>query len=174
MVQRDKKNVVIEAFKSIINCIMAYSLNKLVGLGKNEQDAERRTTEAITKITSVMTSLLDDQVTLAFSFPLIEIHKYSTNFKSSEIYTMAVEGFCKLFMTGHLLSAKLFSKLLIMYYSPLTENDKKLRSCLAYFLPQFSFLRRYSGELKRSLQFPSFRTIRVFQAQISFALNSRL
>lgn len=119
MIQRDKKDIIIEAFKAVINCIMAYSLNKLVS---HLDDAENTKTEATTKIISAMTSLLDSE--------------------DSDMYTCAVEGFCKLFMTGHIISAKLFSKLLIMYYSPLTENDKKLRACLACFLPQFAFMRR--------------------------------
>lgn len=77
--------------------------------------------ERTAKILAVMTSLLDSL--------------------DPEIYATAVEGFCKLFMTGHIVSAKLLSKLIIMYYSPITENDVKLRSCLSTFLPQFSFLR---------------------------------
>ena len=36
MIQVDKKEIVIEAFKSIIKCIMAYSLTKLIKL-KQEQ-----------------------------------------------------------------------------------------------------------------------------------------
>lgn len=77
--------------------------------------------ERTAKILAVMTSLLDSE--------------------DPEIYTTAVEGFCKLYMTGHIVSAKLLSKLIIMYYSPITENDVKLRACLSAFLPQFSFLR---------------------------------
>lgn len=59
----------------------------------------------------------------------------------SDICTEAVVGFCKLYMTGHIMSSKLFSKLLIMYYSPLTEGDIRLRACLTAFLPQFAFMR---------------------------------
>lgn len=116
VIQRDKKEIVIEAFKAMINCIMAFSVKRLV-----RADDEQENMEATGKIMSVMTSLLDHD--------------------ESDVYTLAVEGFCKLYMTGHILSAKLFSKLLIMYYSPLTENDVKLRSFLSAFLPQFSFFR---------------------------------
>jgi len=61
------------------------------------------------------------------------------DFDDAEIYTMAVEGFCKLFMTGHVLSAKLFIKLLIMYYNPRNQNDMQLRAILTCFFPQFAF-----------------------------------
>ena len=58
-----------------------------------------------------------------------------------EIYTAAVEGICKLYTTGHIVLAPLLSKLIIMYYSPKTEDDVKLRACLSCFLPKFSFFR---------------------------------
>lgn len=58
-----------------------------------------------------------------------------------EICTEAVEGFSKLYMTGHVMSSKIFSKLFIMYYSPLTVCHTRLRACLTEFLPQFAFMR---------------------------------
>ncbi|RNA41325.1 condensin complex subunit 3 isoform X2 [Brachionus plicatilis] len=116
VMQRDKKEIVIEAFKAVINCIMAFSVKNLVS-----SDDDDVSVEVTGRIMSVMTGLLDHE--------------------ESEVYTLAVDGFCKLYMTGHILSAKLFSKLLIMYYSPLSENDVNLKSFLSAFLPQFSFLR---------------------------------
>lgn len=119
----------------MINCIMAFSMNRLANLDMADSSVLNSTGPAPTatpidpqqiaertaKILAVMTSLLDSE--------------------DPEIYTTAVEGFCKLYMTGHIVSAKLLSKLIIMYYSPITENDVKLRACLSAFLPQFSFLR---------------------------------
>ena len=61
MIQRDKKEIIIEAFKAVINSIMAYSLNKLVS---HLDDTEQVKVEATTKIISIMTSLLDHDVCL--------------------------------------------------------------------------------------------------------------
>ena len=61
MIQRDKKVIIIEAFKAVINSIMAYSLNKLVS---HLDDTEQVKVEATTKIISIMTSLLDHDVCL--------------------------------------------------------------------------------------------------------------
>ena len=137
VVQRDKREVMLEAFKALTNCILAFSIAKLVatttttsadlpaaaalGGGGGGEEEEALRLEATGKILAVMTSLLDHD--------------------ERDVYTCAVEAFCKLFMTGHILSAKLFSKLLIMYYSPLTANDVRLRACLATFLPLFAFYR---------------------------------
>ena len=126
IIQRDKREIVIEAFKGMINCIMAFSITKLVNSNEMKSDGASGDdsiliAEATQKIMIVMTSLLDHEDPI--------------------VYTTAVEGFCKLYMTGHILSAKLFSKLVIMYYSPLHESDLKLRSILSAFLPQFAFLK---------------------------------
>ena len=59
IIQSDKNEVVFEAFKAIINSIMAYSLVKLVG-GKDEPEEVR--TENTTQIMSILTSLLDHRV----------------------------------------------------------------------------------------------------------------
>lgn len=118
IIQCDKKDVVIEAFKACINCIMAFSMDKLINTDSEDTNTRQIATG---KILSVMTALLDHE--------------------DSDVYTVAAEGFCRLYMTGHILSAKLFSKLLIMYYSPLTENDIKLKACLSTFLPNFAFFR---------------------------------
>ncbi len=59
IIQSDKNEVVIEAYKAIINSIMAYSLVKLVG-GKDQPEDVR--TENTTQIMSILTSLLDHKV----------------------------------------------------------------------------------------------------------------
>jgi condensin complex subunit 3 len=120
MIQRDKKEVVLMAFRGMINLIMAFSINRLICNEEQIEDVQM-ITDAQKNVLTVMWSLTDNE--------------------DSDVYTTATEGFCKLYMTGHLLSAKMFSKLFIMYYSPLNENDTKLKAILSAFLPQFSFLR---------------------------------
>jgi hypothetical protein len=110
-IKHDRAENASEAFKCLINFIMTFSLDKLV-------DGDDQLT---TEVLSVMTPLIDHE--------------------DNDLRLLAVEGFCKLFMTGHLISPKLFSKLFIMYYSPLSEHEKQLRATLAYFLPQFAFFK---------------------------------
>jgi condensin complex subunit 3 len=140
MIQRDKKQVIIEAFKSLINCIMAYSLNRLVS-SDDDIDEDTTSTNNTTSKRKSLANQTNDSFKSEASTKILSIMTKLLDFEDSEITTMAVEGFCKLFMTGHILSAKLFSKLLIMYYSPMTENDTQLRAILTCFLPQFAFFR---------------------------------
>jgi condensin complex subunit 3 len=105
---------------------MAFSMSRLVNLDYTASAAAvpidpQQVAMRKANILAVMTSLLDSE--------------------DPELYTTAAEGICKLYMTGHIVSAKLLSKLIIMYYSPNTEDEAKLRACLSCFLPQFSFLR---------------------------------
>ena len=58
-----------------------------------------------------------------------------------DLLTFAVEGFCKLFMNGHMRSARLFAQLVLLNFNPRTLNFKKLRACLACFLSQYAYLR---------------------------------
>lgn len=121
IIQRDKKEIMMEAFKAVINCIMAFSINKLINLSTEDQIEPVQIEEATQRIMQVLTSCLDHE--------------------DVEVSTLAVEGFCKLYMCGHIISAKLFSKLLIMYYSPLNEGALRLKSILSAFLPQFAFFK---------------------------------
>ena len=57
----------------------------------------------------------------------------------SEVRSIVAEGFCKLLLSGRLISAKLFSRLLLLWYNPITEQDSYLRHCLGAFFPIFAF-----------------------------------
>ena len=54
-----------------------------------------------------------------------------------ELRTEIAEGLCKLLMIGALTSPKLLSRLLLMWYSPMTESSSKLRHILGTFFPLY-------------------------------------
>ena len=45
----------------------------------------------------------------------------------------------KLLVIGRVLSAKILTKLILLWYNPITEDDVKLRHCVGVFLPVFAF-----------------------------------
>lgn len=59
--------------------------------------------------------------------------------QSSEVRTVVAEGMSKLLLSGRVVSAKLLSRLLLLWYNPITEDDAHLRHCLGVFFPVFSF-----------------------------------
>jgi len=55
-----------------------------------------------------------------------------------ELRTEVAEGLCKLLMIGSINSPKLLSRLLLIWYNPMTESDSKLRHILGTFFPLYS------------------------------------
>merc|ERR1719186_225118 len=55
-----------------------------------------------------------------------------------ELRTEVAEGLCKLLMIGSINSPKLLSRLLLIWYNPMTESDSKLRHILGTFFRLYS------------------------------------
>jgi len=59
--------------------------------------------------------------------------------EDSDLQTVAVEGLARLMFAGRITDAGLVSKLLLLYFNPVTEELEKLRQCLAVFFPAYAF-----------------------------------
>jgi len=79
--------------------------------------------------------------------------------ESPDLRTTVVEGLAKLLVSGRVLSAKILSRLIILWYNPITEDDIKLRHCLGVFLPVFSFENRSNLELVEECFLPVVKKI---------------
>ena len=66
-----------------------------------------------------------------------------THPQSSELRGVAAEGLAKLMLCGRVLSARLLSRLVLLWYNPITEDDNRLRHCLGAFFPIFAFAGQY-------------------------------
>ena len=62
--------------------------------------------------------------------------------QSSEIRTVCAEGFAKLLLAGRVVSPSLLTRLLLLWYNPVTEDDTRLRHCIGTFLPIYAFASR--------------------------------
>lgn len=56
----------------------------------------------------------------------------------SDLRTEAAEGISKLMYMGRISSAKMLSRLVLLWYNPVTEDDTRLRHCLGVFFQLFS------------------------------------
>ncbi|MGH0134623.1 UNVERIFIED_CONTAM: hypothetical protein FKN15_023538 [Acipenser sinensis] len=63
-----------------------------------------------------------------------------------ELRTEAAEGLAKLMFCGRLVSSKLLSRLVLLWYNPVTEDDTHLRHCLGVFFPLFAYASRSNQE----------------------------
>uniref|UniRef100_A0A8C0QJM3 Non-SMC condensin I complex subunit G n=1 Tax=Chelonoidis abingdonii TaxID=106734 RepID=A0A8C0QJM3_CHEAB len=77
----------------------------------------------------------------------------------SELRTEAAEGLAKLMFSGRLISAKLLSRLILLWYNPVTEEDTQLRHCLGVFFPLFAYANRTNQECFEEAFLPTLRTL---------------
>lgn len=61
----------------------------------------------------------------------------------SDLRTETAEGLAKLMYTGRISSAKIFSRLVLLWYNPVTEDDTRLRHCLGVFFQLYARESRY-------------------------------
>lgn len=101
---------------------------------------------------------------------IIKIFMTLLNNECADVRTVAAEGLAKLLLSGRLVSPKVLSRLLLLWYNPLTEDDARLRHCLGAFFPMFAFASRVNQELYERAFLPTLQTI--FDAPNSSPLAS--
>ncbi|XP_034045093.1 condensin complex subunit 3 [Thalassophryne amazonica] len=77
----------------------------------------------------------------------------------SDLRTETAEGLAKLMYTGRLSSAKIFSRLVLLWYNPLTEDDTRLRHCLGVFFQLYARKSRAHQEVVEECFLPTVRTL---------------
>ncbi|XP_016055237.1 PREDICTED: condensin complex subunit 3 isoform X1 [Miniopterus natalensis] len=77
----------------------------------------------------------------------------------SELRTGAAEGLAKLMFSGLLVSSRILSRLILLWYNPVTEDDVRLRHCLGVFFPMFAYASRTNQECFEEAFFPALRTL---------------
>lgn len=60
------------------------------------------------------------------------------HFQVSDLRTETAEGLAKLMYTGRITSAKMLSRLVLLWYNPVTEDDTRLRHCLGVFFQLYA------------------------------------
>ncbi|ELW46985.1 Condensin complex subunit 3 [Tupaia chinensis] len=77
----------------------------------------------------------------------------------SELRTSVAEGLAKLMFSGLLVSSRLLSRLVLLWYNPVTEEDVHLRHCLGVFFPMFAYASRANQECFEEAFLPTLRTL---------------
>ncbi|KAI0235791.1 Condensin complex subunit 3 [Lamellibrachia satsuma] len=132
---------------------------------ENDDDASSvdRSDDAMTEIETMMsemnTGALDDtnrrncaQNVVSFLIGLLES-------ESSEVRCMVAEGLAKLMLCGRVVSSKLLSRLLLLWYNPITEDDALLRHCLGAFFPIYAFASVANQEVVEEAFLPTLETL---------------
>ncbi|OWF55102.1 condensin complex subunit 3-like [Mizuhopecten yessoensis] len=78
---------------------------------------------------------------------------------SSKLRTVAAEGLAKLLVSGRVVSPKILSHLILLWYNPLTEDDTHLRHCLGTFFPVYAFAGRSNQEKVEEAFMPTLKIL---------------
>uniref|UniRef100_A0A8C3AHM7 Non-SMC condensin I complex, subunit G n=1 Tax=Cyclopterus lumpus TaxID=8103 RepID=A0A8C3AHM7_CYCLU len=77
----------------------------------------------------------------------------------SDLRSEAAEGLAKLMYTGRISSAKMLSRLVLLWYNPVTEDDTRLRHCLGVFFQLYARESRVHQEVVEEGFLPTVRTL---------------
>lgn len=83
----------------------------------------------------------------------------------ADLRTETAEGLAKLMYNGRVSSAKMLSRLVLLWYNPVTEDDTRLRHCLGVFFQLYARKSRYARTRLR------FSALLVLGGILSFAIN---
>eukprot|EP00090_Calanus_glacialis_P042984 TRINITY_DN7612_c0_g1_i1.p1 TRINITY_DN7612_c0_g1~~TRINITY_DN7612_c0_g1_i1.p1 ORF type:complete len:1486 (-),score=621.94 TRINITY_DN7612_c0_g1_i1:145-4602(-) len=86
-----------------------------------------------------------------------------------ELRTEVAEGLCKLLMIGSINSPKLLSRLLLIWYNPMTESDSKLRHILGTFFPLYSSMSKQHQLAMEAAFIPTMKVL--FDAPVTSPLS---
>lgn len=69
---------------------------------------------------------------------IVDLSLFIQHFQVSDLRTETAEGLAKLMYTGRISSAKMLSRLVLLWYNPVTEDDTRLRHCLGVFFQLYA------------------------------------
>ncbi|XP_054635031.1 condensin complex subunit 3 isoform X2 [Dunckerocampus dactyliophorus] len=145
--QLDDVKIRISALRAIVDLLLLFGFQLLSEPGSDQKSAERMeedeegdvAEDTAQSIVVMLSELLDNEV--------------------SELRTEAAEGLAKLMYTGRMSSAKMLSRLILLWYNPVTEDDIRLRHCLGVFFQLYSRESRAHQEVVEESFLPTVHTL---------------
>jgi len=153
----DVHEVRIAAITAVVDLLMKHGLSSFItvedpGLDLSGGDSSvtpSRCADSVDSLSNIDTAMESDMATRGATLTQSELNTQGGNSVVAiltkildepdlELRTEVAEGLCKLLMIGAIDSPKLLSRLLLIWYNPMTESDSKLRHILGTFFPLYS------------------------------------
>ncbi|KFP45685.1 Condensin complex subunit 3, partial [Chlamydotis macqueenii] len=157
VLQIDNIKVKLSALKAIFDQIMLFGIEPFKARRGNDsqsEDAHIRTENSEEKSESI-----DEEEETTTVHSLLQLLSGFLDSEFSELRTEAAEGIAKLMFARRLISAKLLSRLVLLWYNPVTEEDARLRHCLGVFFPLFAYANRSNQERFEEAYLPTLQTL---------------
>ncbi|KAG8453543.1 hypothetical protein GDO86_000248 [Hymenochirus boettgeri] len=161
--QLDEVKVKTSALNAVFDMLLLFGLDILKekttkpddSLDAEEEVSEEEKTESVDDI-KISEEVKEDTATVN---GILQLFSTFLDSEIPEIRTETAEGLSKLMFSGRLISAKLLSRLILLWYNPVTEEDTKLRHCLGVFFPIFAYSCRSNQECYEEAFFPTLQTL---------------
>ncbi|MBN3286093.1 CND3 protein, partial [Polyodon spathula] len=149
--QLDDTKIRISALKAVLDQLLLNGMEIMKSKSQSLQsDSDPQQDGQETKEPEEEENTINDILSLLLGFLDSEI---------PELRTETVEGLAKLMFSGRLVSAKLLSRLVLLWYNPVTEDDTRLRHCLGVFFPLFAYASRSNQECFEESFLPTMHTL---------------
>ncbi|NXL45971.1 CND3 protein, partial [Podilymbus podiceps] len=157
VLQIDNMKVKLSALKAIFDQLMLFGIEPFKARrdnGLQSEDAHVRTENCEDE-----SEAIEEEEETATIHNLLQLLSGFLDSEFSELRTEAAEGIAKLMFSGRLISAKLLSRLVLLWYNPVTEEDTQLRHCLGVFFPLFAYANRSNQECFEEAYLPTLQTL---------------
>ena len=162
--EQENANIWIIALKGIFDLLLLYGLEHFDILEYNEERSTSRTEKSHT--TKLYTDN-DTEVSLSSTHKsevgnsrnFIKILAGLLDHPHQGLRTIAAEGLCKLLLNQRISSSNVLSKLIILCFNPINDNDFYLRQCLSVFFDNFVTRVPESHELLEQAYLPTLKIL---------------
>ncbi|NXK94704.1 CND3 protein, partial [Formicarius rufipectus] len=155
VLQIDNIKVKLSALKAIFDQLMLFGIEPFkTRRGNDSESAHTRTENGEDESRAI-----EEEEEAATIHNLLKLLSGFLDSEVSELRTEAAEGIAKLMFSGRLISAKLLSRLVLLWYNPMTEEDTRLRHCLGVFFPLFAYANRSNQECFEEAYLPTLQTL---------------
>ncbi|XP_004579248.3 condensin complex subunit 3 [Ochotona princeps] len=153
VLQIDDVTIKISALKAIFDQLMTFGIEPFKA--KNIKDLQSEDVE-INSDAEQESKDVEETATVK------NVLKLLSDFLDSEVSELrigAAEGLAKLMFSGLLVSSRILSRLVLLWYNPVTEEDFRLRHCLGVFFPMFAYASRTNQECFEEAFLPTLQTL---------------
>ncbi|NXC71227.1 CND3 protein, partial [Anhinga anhinga] len=157
VLQIDNMKVKLSALKAIFDQLMLFGIEPFKARRVNNSRSE----DAHSRMENFEeeSETVEEEEDTVMIHNLLQLLSGFLDSEFSELRTEAAEGIAKLMFSGRLISAKLLSRLVLLWYNPVTEEDVRLRHCLGVFFPLFAYANRSNQERFEEAYLPTLQTL---------------
>ncbi|XP_014769523.1 condensin complex subunit 3, partial [Octopus bimaculoides] len=131
--------VKVTALKAIFDILLVFGIDLFVNSSSSEEDGEANSCSEINETANNLESNLEESnQEKSGSSVMIALLCKQMDSEVCEVQTVAAEGLAKLLLAGRIVASKVLTRLILLWFNPLSEDNYYLRCCLGTFLPVFA------------------------------------